>query len=311
MELTNRIAKLVAQETAAIGLQLLLALFYCLAMFIYSPLLGLVGTMSGVASFGAVLWSASARTELSSRWLEHRERLVGMGTAGIQCMPTIKATAGEQDFFNRWDGLRAEAGNAFNRLQRKIRILETVPVLFADLGAAAVLGFGALSVMRGEMTMGEVVAVMALQVAFTAPVREIVQFLASFKTVGSSLERIDDVLVQKEDSRFIPENEKMQRDKRNRVIRLAGRFEMDQVTFGYSTEGTPVLENISLSLEPGARVAVVGKTGSGKSTLANLAAGLLRAAVGTNSPRRPADLGNRSRGVIHVPGLCEPGDVFV
>ena len=57
-------------------------------------------------------------------------------------------------------------------------------------------------------------------------------------------------------------------------MKLNGRLELRHVSFGYKANGQPLLDDFSLSIEPGQRVAVVGPTGSGKSTLAQLVAGI-------------------------------------
>ncbi|MYE54934.1 MAG: ATP-binding cassette domain-containing protein, partial [Chloroflexi bacterium] len=59
-----------------------------------------------------------------------------------------------------------------------------------------------------------------------------------------------------------------------RQLRLGGHLELQDVRFGYKANAEPLLEGISLTIEPGQRVAVVGPTGSGKSTLASLVAGI-------------------------------------
>src|SRR5262249_8839209 len=58
--------------------------------------------------------------------------------------------------------------------------------------------------------------------------------------------------------------------------RLSGRLELEEITFGYNPLAPPLIDRLSLVVEPGHRIAIVGPTASGKSTVARLAAGLYR-----------------------------------
>ncbi len=269
IELSNRVAKLVAQETTVIGLQLILALFYGGAMFLYDPILACIGLAMGVVSFFVVQGTTRVRQSLNANYLEQRECLLGMNMAGMQHVQTIKATASEQDFFSRWAGCQANAKNAMNRLERWSRLFEPLPRLLTDLGAVAILFTGAVLVMHGRLTLGEVVAVLALQVAFSVPVSEIVLFTASLQTAGGYLDRINDLLAQEQDQRF----QERTKDYHAGVLRLSGQLELADVTFGYDSERPPIIEGFNLSFKPGSRVALVGETGAGKSSIANLVLG--------------------------------------
>jgi ATP-binding cassette, subfamily B, bacterial len=66
-----------------------------------------------------------------------------------------------------------------------------------------------------------------------------------------------------------------------RVDSVRGQFVLDQVSYRYPSSDRPVLDGVSLTVEPGECVAVVGSSGSGKSTLMNLLIGLLRPTSGT------------------------------
>ncbi len=270
VELSNQVAKQLAQETVGGGLRLLLGGVYGLAMFCYSPVLGAIALASAVASLVATRWAARVRARLNAVYLDRRERLLGMSMAGMQHITTIKATASEQDFFTRWAGYQANAKNALNQLERWTRLMEPAPLLLSNLSAAAILGIGAVLVMDGALSMGEVVAVLTLEAAFSAPIRDIVGFLASFQNARGCLARMDAVLEQAQAPRFTVPSHRVP----GGMVKLSGRLELHEVTYGYCSDQPPVVEAFSLTLEPGARVALVGATGSGKSTIARLVSGL-------------------------------------
>jgi ABC-type bacteriocin/lantibiotic exporter with double-glycine peptidase domain len=115
------------------------------------------------------------------------------------------------------------------------------------------------------MSLGTMLAGNALAVAFLQPVASLFASAQRIQFAGAHIERIADVLQAK------PEQ-----DKRavSSAPPLSGKIELRAVSFRYNAHGAKVLDNISLTIYPGQKIALVGRTGSGKSTLAKLLLGL-------------------------------------
>jgi len=84
------------------------------------------------------------------------------------------------------------------------------------------------------------------------------------------MDRLDDVMAQP--SEDIARNERA--DETLRSAKLEGHLELRNVTFGYSRLEPPLVENFSMTLQPGQRIALVGSSGCGKSTISKLVVGL-------------------------------------
>src|SRR5262245_3921819 len=88
------------------------------------------------------------------------------------------------------------------------------------------------------------------------------------------MNRLDDVLYYKPDPYIA--DEAAAEDAAPAAVKLTGQLELRSITFGYSRLDEPLIQDFSLTLRPGDRVALVGGTGSGKSTVAKLVTGLYR-----------------------------------
>jgi ATP-binding cassette subfamily C protein len=147
-----------------------------------------------------------------------------------------------------------------------------------------VLGVGGLRVMDGHLTMGMLVAFQSLMLAFLNPINKLVTLGGQLQEVRGDMNRLDDVLRAQVDPGAREGTPPVQAPPESAAAagaasdapatKLSGYLELKEVSFGYSRLDPPLIENLSLTLRPGDRVALVGGSGSGKSTVAKLVAGL-------------------------------------
>lgn len=269
-----RLARTLAADLAVNLVGLVTLAIYGGAMAAYSPSLAAVAV--GLSLISLVLMRfVWVRLENATQLLTQtaaRQNAVAM--SGLAAIETIKAEGAEGDLFSRWAGHQARFVTLSQQVGRDTRLLGAMPGFLATLSGVAVLGLGALQVMEGQISVGDLVAFQALAACFSAPLGRLVSLGATLQTARADLVRIDDVMrtpaALPDTAAAPPPSAALPRS------RLSGRVEIAGLTFGYSRLAAPLITDFSLRLEPGARVAVVGASGSGKSTLIRLVAGLYR-----------------------------------
>ena len=129
---------------------------------------------------------------------------------------------------------------------------------------------GGFSIMDGLMSVGIFVAFQNLMQNFQAPISRITSMSQDIQQASSQMMKINDVY------RYPLDEEKELTEETLKILppKLSGKLELKQVNFGYSHTLPTLIKKLNLNLEPGRRVAIVGKSGSGKSTLAKLVSGL-------------------------------------
>lgn len=133
------------------------------------------------------------------------------------------------------------------------------------IGATVILWVGAIQIINGNLTIGELITYNALLAYFLNPIENLIGIQPTIQSAVVAGERLNDVLGleveknEKENQKFSPKQ-------------LSGKIQCSTVTFRYGTRKN-VLNHINFSIEPGSQVAFVGESGSGKTTISKLLMG--------------------------------------
>ena len=253
-------------------LSVVMMVFYLIVMLRYSPVLTLVGVLSvGLNLFMSRVISEK-RVNITRVQMRDEGKLAAATVSGIQMVETIKASGAETGYFQRWAGYQASVIAQAAEYTKLNQYLGIIPAFVTTLANALVLVLGIWLCMRGEFTLGMVTAFQSFLAAFMSPAMTMITAGQTLQEMRTQMERVEDVLEYPEDEYFsdAPVREDADYDK------LTGQVELKNVTFGYSRLAPPLIEDFSLSLKPGGRVALVGASGCGKSTLSKLISGLYK-----------------------------------
>ena len=237
-------------------------------MVILSPWLAAT-YLATVPVYGAAMAYARRRlrpvlTSLEESFGAYHSRQID----AIRGIDTVKARGAEDALrrllrrqFDSLAGLVYRSDLAFMRYDAAVQL-----VTFLTL--ALVLWAGGLSVLAGELTIGELVAANGLVLLANGPVGTLLRLWDELQYASVLLGRLDDVLAQE------PEQGR-DRTRLRPVRTLGGRVSVQRLTV--RTEGpvpVAILDDVSIEVEPGETIALVGRSGAGKTTLVRCLAGL-------------------------------------
>jgi ABC-type bacteriocin/lantibiotic exporter with double-glycine peptidase domain len=211
--------------------------------------------------FQAASHRANARfmaTELSASGKAHATL-----TECLACLENIKAAGAEQAFVSRWAEGQITSLNA-GRKRHLFQVRQDVLMAFlTTLGQVAVFLLAGREVLEQRMTVGTFSAFLMLQGLFLTPLGAFLESLLHLQYLGSHLARLDDVLeTQPEATGTVDPGS------------LAGNIRLEKVSFSYPGIAGQGVGPISLEVQEGEKIALVGPVGAGKSTLARLLLGM-------------------------------------
>lgn len=270
--LNDRVASLLSGQLSVTMLHCLTSVFFVAVMASYSVFLTAIGAIGAILNLMALGAVSRRRKDLNKRLLQEKGKLIGVTMSGIYMIETLKSAGREEDFFSRWSGYQAKATTSSQELGLWSAILDRVPPFLSSLNGIAVLGFGGILVMQGFLTVGDIIAFQSLLSGFTRPINSLVELGSQLQEMEGDLGRLDDVLANPLDEELAKaEAVKLAPDT---AAKLNGKIELKNVSFAYGRFDKSFIDQFSITINPGSRIALVGASGSGKSTLGNLVAGL-------------------------------------
>ncbi len=269
--LNASISSTLVETFAPLVLDAVMMVFYLVVMLRYSWILTLVGLASILLNLIMSRIISKKRINITRVQMRDSGKLAGATVAGIEMIETIKASGAENGFFEKWAGYQASVNTQKVKFAKLNQYLGLIPSFVSSLCNTVVLALGVFLTMRGEFTVGMIMAFQGFLASFTAPASTLISAGQSLQEMRTQMERVEDIMEYPTDVNADCEEKT---DDSAEYDKLSGVVEMKDVTFGYSRLAAPLIEHFDLTLRPGSRVAFVGSSGCGKSTISKLISGL-------------------------------------
>lgn len=273
VRLTSNISiqNLLTQQTLGAILDLFLVVAYGTVLVVVAWQFGLVAVVLGLVLLLVSILAVRPSHRLMQSDLEAQSMSEGFLVESLTGIETLKSTGTEGKALERWSDLFFTQLNLSLRRGRLDALVSAVTTTIITLAPVLLLLIGGLLVIEDQISLGTMLALQGLAALFLAPMSRIIGQLQQLQLAYAYLERIGDVVDATPEAVEFGDVT---------LDDFSGGIEFRDVAFRYSSTDPDIVEDISLTIEPGSKVALVGATGSGKSTFAKMVLGLLRPTSG-------------------------------
>jgi ATP-binding cassette subfamily B protein len=226
--------------------------------------------------YGLLMWFSQTRLRpaydvLEESWGKYQSRQID----SIKGIETVKAMGAESSLRQLLLGQFNDLSDRLYRADLTAMLYEASIQLVSFLSLAMFLWVGALQVLDNQLTIGELVSFNALVLLANGPIVVVLGLWDQLQYSSILLGRLNDILEQE------PE-QGADRSSLTPVRSLSGHIRFQRMSFVYPGPArAPVLDEIDFEVQPGTRVAIVGRSGSGKTTLIKCLCGLQVPTSGT------------------------------
>lgn len=270
VDFVNLVAESVTGSLLTTAFSVISSFFFLVVMFIFNVKLAAVCLLMTALAMRLFYWFGMRRNAVYNRLVKDTSSLSGVSYTGLQAMESIKSSARESEFFQKWAGFHARYLVSSQETRRATIVSRAMPSLVSLVIMALILLIGGYEVMNGHLSVGMLLTFTVIFQQFFIPVQRIADSGGEIAMLGSYFRSLYDIM-----NYPIKENASMDMEKASApVTTLSGEVSLHELGFGYNIMGPPVIKDITLTIPAGKSYAFIGLSGSGKSTLAKLIIGL-------------------------------------
>ena len=307
-ELSNRIQAInqlcdeLLGEVISLGITAVASLLYFSQIVTYAPALTKTALLVVLGTFAIMALTFLLQTKVTRVQMESKAKESGVTYAMLTGVQKIKQAGAEKRAFACWAKAYAECAKP-----------EYDPPLFLKLSSTLILAVSLIgtialycTAVRSGVSPSSYLAFIAAYGALTGAFSQFAEIISSAAAIRPILELAEPILQAE------PETT----EEKETVTRLTGEIELADVSFRYNDATPYVIDDLSLKIEPGEYLAIVGATGCGKSTLLRLLLGFETPEMGAiyydQKDLRNLDLRSlrRNLGVVTQDGSLFQGDIF-
>ncbi len=258
--------------SATLFLELPFVILFIALLFVLGGSIAFVPiVMIGIYFIFGWLWFPSLNKKLvhAGHARSARQRMLMETFSGLR---ELKALGAEGAWLELYRESSGEAMTRTYKTSTSHALINSVAQSLMTIAGISVLTLGTLKVMDGDMTIGALIAVMALIWRVLSPLQGVCLAMLQIDQITQSIKQLNQLM-------RVP-SEKNSYKAGLIMPKISGKITFDRVTFRYSQNEDPALIGASFSINPGEFVAIVGGNGSGKSTVLKLVAGMYRTQAG-------------------------------
>lgn len=231
------------------------------AMFWLNPLLAALGLATLPVALYATWRTTKQIRQATNKQRQNESFVAALAHDVLGAMPVIQAfnrEEAEHDRFARRNRSAVRAGVKTTRLESRLyRIINVA----SAVGTCVILYVGVRSVLTDAMTAGDLLVFIAYLRGMQKPMRNLAKLAGQLAKATACGERVAELFAIQPEVRNAPDARPLEQ--------VRGGITLDRLSFAYG-EGPLALDDVSIDIQPGERIAIVGHTGAGKSTLAKL-----------------------------------------
>ncbi len=258
----SKIREAISSAALSIMVDTVMALVGGIVLFTQSHLLFSISTVVAILYAVVVLVFNKPVKNINEKQMESNAQVTSYLVETLNGIETVKSFHAEDRAQIKTDILFVKFLKTIFRGGVILNTQQTLTSLVSNVGSSIILWVGVVSVLDGNMTLGSLITFNALLVYYLDPIKNLINLQPTMQTAIVAAERLGEILDLE-----LEETEK--KHKKIRPDSLNFSIRMEDVCFRYGTRNL-VLEDISMNIKAGEKIALVGESGSGKTTLAKL-----------------------------------------